>query len=229
MRDIFLASYLPTQAGTYFNKVLIVSQLAEIKEGNVPEVYNELFGQLQTVGKNYIQNIQYANHLYTNWGLPPLTLPKFPNDYFLWCSAFIRHLKEIIEPNDPESWMHSYGYNLGDLSTTCWVLQTVLLIRQKTGGAFDYTEQIKSSAEDIIGLKFRFGAPAILLAKHDEDKYQFMWEEWRILDGLMQDLVNCKLREEDFDIDEALLCVNLLIGKTGKVMQAINAKLQEVD
>ncbi|MCP4441105.1 MAG: hypothetical protein GY810_19445 [Aureispira sp.] len=229
MKDLFLASYLPVQAGTYFNRVLLVSQLAEVTTDGVPELRDEMFGQLQKVGKNYIQNIQYANHLYTNWGLPPLTLPKYPNDYFLWCSAFVRHLKEIIEPDDPETWIHNYGYNLGDLSTSCWVLQTILTIRKKTNGAFDYAEQIANSIEDIAGIKFRFGAPAMLLTKHDDATYRFMWEHWQTLDGLLQDLIDCNLKEEDFDIDNALLCTNLLISKTGAIMQDVNSKLQETD
>lgn len=229
MRDLFLASYLPVQAGTYFNRVLLVSQLAEIETDGVPELRDELFGQLQKVGKNYIQNIQYANHIYTNWNLPPLTLPKFPNDYFLWCSAFVRHLKEIIEPNGPEAWMHSYGYNLGDLCTSCWVLQTILQIQKRTDGAFDYTEQIENSVEDIAGIKFRFGAPAILLAKHDDDAYRFMWEHWQVLDKLMQALLDCNLKQVDFDIDQALMSTNILISKAGEIMQDVNSKLQEVD
>lgn len=184
----FSASFYVARAGIYFNRVLMVSHLAQQPDEELAKLRELWFGDLRAVGRFYVQMIQQAEGIYKQLpNLPALTLPKLPDDYFDWAKAFLQNFRSALTVGSQEELMFSYGFYLGNTLCNLEVLNWALSLHA-IGGAkgFAQQKQVAELLNDISSTQFKWGAPALLLGR--VEKTQYLWQAWRYLDDLLRQL-----------------------------------------
>jgi hypothetical protein len=182
--DLFLASYYSTKAAVYFNRVLLVSNLAQHPDPRVSALREVFFQKLRDSGRYYVENIKQANEIYLEMNLPALDLPRLPNDYFAWLSEFRANLRNTTTDQSNEQLIIDYAFYMASISTDLALLNWSKQLHLEAPLATNQFEQIESSINDIKNTKFNWAAFAMLLGKNDQ--LRFFWEEWQSLDHLLE-------------------------------------------
>ncbi|MCH2046547.1 MAG: hypothetical protein MK212_20695 [Saprospiraceae bacterium] len=210
LSKLFELSYLSTDAGIYFNRVLFVSYLARHPDPKAAAVRDSCLTFLQTKGRYYVGNIIKANAFYLELGLPKLELPKYPDDYFSWISDFRKNLLSKIEDKTVERWILDYGYYLASISGDIGLLQWSLKLEIEAPNTLSQTKQIKSLMLSAQKAKMLMGGLSLLLGSSDE-KFRILWQEWKSLENLLDQLLAFELPhlrdkfQKALDFSEALL------------------------
>lgn len=209
--QLFQMSYLSADAAVYFNRVLLVSSLAQHPDAQVATLREAFFGFLKTQGRHYVGNIQRANHYYLELGLPALDLPKFPNDYFTWIGQFRKNLRDKIGSKNSNAYLFDFSYSMASLSGDIALLQWSLQLHATAPAAPNQRPQMESLINSVKDNKFRMPAPAMLLAT--EDAYRFIWQEWKSLEALLDQLLAFELPEKPEVFQQAIDFCDALLAK----------------
>ena len=224
MDQYFIASYLSTQAATYFNRVLLVSSLAQHPDAKVAELRETFFQSLKNGGSQYINNIIQANNIYTDMDLEELDLPRLPEDYFHWVDAFRKNLRATTTENSTEQLIVDYAYHMACICTDLALLGWSLYLHLHAPAAPDQMPQIKSSISDLQRSKLIWSSTAILLGR--EEDMHFMWAEWQTLNHLLDQLHAFDLLNKPENQEAALNFADALLPKFHETVDNIISKLK---
>ncbi len=186
----FSASFYAMRAGIYFNRVLMVSSLAQQPDAGISALRDRWFAELRETGRFYVDMIKQATAVYQQQGsLAPLTMPKFPDDYFTWAATFLQTFRTTLTVGTQSELLFSYGYCLGNAYCDLEVLRWALELQEIGGGlGFDQDKQINTLLADLSETQFRWAAGAILLGK--DEKTHYLWQAWRYVDDLLKQLID---------------------------------------
>lgn len=223
---LFLASYLSTDASTYFNRVLIVSNLAQHPDPKVSEFRESFFQSLRNTGRQYVENIQHANSIYRELNLPELELPRFPDDYFTWVDKFRKYLRGTAPEKSEEQWIVDYGFYMAslcaDLSILIWSLNLHLYALE----APEQLTQIEKTISDSNNTKFLWAGTALLLGQNNN--LRFLWEEWQSLNNLLEQLFTKADVSNRNKLVETLSFLEALLPKFHEKFEIIVQKLNVI-
>lgn len=178
--------YAAAEAGTYFNKVLLVSQLAQSGDEIVDTQFKQCLSQLQPEGPRYAAALVVCEQQVQSLGHPIPTLPRVPDEYFAWVGDINTTMRSALGINSPEEWLYSYGWDLGEITCTLGLLDFVYVLQSNLQGKSDYTQQQNILFEDLAKTLFRFSTSAVLLGTKPET--YFLWEHWKRIDEQLQPL-----------------------------------------
>jgi hypothetical protein len=223
LSQLFQLSYLSADAGIYFNRVLFVSSLAQHPDPKVAAIREEYFGFLRTQGRYYVGNIQKANGAYLELGLPALELPKYPNDFFDWISAFRKNLLTKVEEQSLERWTIDYGYYMASISGDIGLLQWALRLKAEAPNAPDQTKQIESLISSAQRSKQIMAGLSMLLGSNEP--LRILWQEWKSLEALLDQLLAYDLPNDPEKFQEAISFSEALLAKYRERAEAISKAL----
>ena len=192
----FSASFYAARAGIYFNRVLMVSHLAQNEDADISKLRELWFQDLRNVGKFYVQMIQQADNIYKNMPqLPPLSLPKYPDDYFEWAKQFLQNIRTTLTVGTQEECLFAYGFYLGNTYCNTEVLDwTLALHAVASEKGFDQQKQVAVLLDDLSDTQFKWGAPAMLLGR--DEKLTYLWQTWRYIDDLIKQMHDIKAKND---------------------------------
>ncbi len=219
LQNYFLASYLSTQASTYFNRVLLVSNLAENPDPKVVELREAYFQSLRNAGQQYVANIVQANSIYDEFNLPELDLPRLPEDYFHWVEAFRKHLRASVEENSKEQFLVDYAYHMASICTdlAIFVWSMYLHLHAKQGP--DMLPNLKQFVEGSQRSKLIWAGTAVLLGR--QEGLLFLWQEWQSIDHLLNQFYAFGILENSEKQQEALYFADALLPKFHETVDRI--------
>lgn len=223
IKDIFLAGYVSAQAGTYFNQVIMVTELAEYDDENVIEEYASLFKKVKESGKLYVDNIKYVAQVANKHRIPLPDLPKHPEQYFKWIKAVQLGFSGERMPEEISPAYFTHASHLGDLTTSLYILDNYIYLHQKFG-ALDYSESIKTLLDDI--LKLRADVDQVNNDSVTPKNQKTIDEGWKTLfdmAGQFAEFRKEELRQEE--LEELGELVNQLIDKSSSYAHKIAEKL----
>ena len=226
MQKYFIASYLSTQSATYFNRVLIVSSLAQHPDDKVVEIRESFFESLKSGGKQYINNIIQANHIYTEMDLAELDLPRLPEDYFNWVEAFRKNLRATTTDQSAEQLIIDYAYHMGSICTDLALLAWALYMHLHAPAAPNQIPQIENSIADSQRSKTIWSSTAMLLGQKEE--LHVMWTEWKTLNDLLNQLYAFDLINKPENQEAALNFADALLPKFHETVDKLIESLKTV-
>lgn len=211
----YLIGYAAAEAGTYFNKVLLVSQLAQSGDSAIEATFKKLFTQLQSDGPRYAAAITVCEQQVQSLGHPTPAAPRVPEEYFTWVGDINKTMRSALGINTPEEWQYSYGWDLGEITCTLGLLDFVYELQDELQGASDYTQQVSTLVTDLANTVFRFSTSAVLLGTKSET--YFLWEHWKRIDEQLQLLAHSDSQNHS-TIHEAYLT---LVSETEEIKKVI--------
>lgn len=207
----FQLSYLSADAGIYFNRVLLVSSLAQHPDPKVAALREKFFSFLKTQGRYYVGNIQKANAAYLELGLPALELPRFPNDFFDWISTFRKNLISSVDEQSEERWIMDYGYYMGSISGDVSLLQWSLKLHYEAPNAPNQVKQIESLIQAAQRAKQIMKGLSMLLGSNEN--LRILWQEWKSLEALLDQFLAYDLPNDPAKFEKAIAFSEALLAK----------------
>jgi hypothetical protein len=227
LHKLFLASYLSSQASTYFNRVLMVSSLAQHPDEKVSEFRDSFFESLRNSGRQYVDNIKNANEIYSDMDLPELDLPRFPEDYFKWMERFRKNIRNSVENQSEDQLIIDYAFYMASICSDLAILVWALYLHQYAPNGPNQAAQLKKSIDDSKNAKFIWAGTAVLLGQRED--LRFLWEEWQSLDNLLDQFYAFAIPENTENIVEAISFADALLPKFHEKVDFIVGKLKALD
>jgi hypothetical protein len=187
--NYFGASYYASRAAVYFNRVLLVSSLAQNPDVKVSKIRDDFFAFLKKNGWVFIQYIQRSDAFYRTLKLEPLQLPKFPNDYFEWVSAFIGNMKRTLPQNATESILMDLGVKLGAIST-----ELALFTWSSTlhlDASYPQIKQLQECIDQINNALLLVASSSMIL--YQDPSTQFVFEHGQSIRSLLTSFTDFEL------------------------------------
>lgn len=219
LAQLFQLSYLSADASIYFNRVLLVSSLAQHPDPQVAALRENFFGFLKKQGRYYVGNIQKANAAYLELGLPAMELPRFPNDFFDWISAFRKNLISSVDAESQERWIMDLGYYMASISGDIGLLQWSLKLHHEAPNAPNQIKQIESLTQAAQRAKQIMKGLSMLLGS--DEQLRILWQEWKSLEALLDQLLAYDLPNDPTTFEEAIAFSEALLSKYRERSEAI--------
>lgn len=184
-KRLFMAGYYMAYAVTYFNKVLIVSQLSAFTDKETVATRDKMMVELKESGSQFVTMIKEASNIasFLQIGTPPL--PKFPDDYFNWVSATIKAFDNKYPVMTVEGMLFHTGFDLGNIGSNCSIINTCFEIENQTNLTINKTDQIQLLIKDIFNSDYILAGRSLLLARLGN--IEFVREEWLKINQSLND------------------------------------------
>ncbi len=214
VKGSLLAGYYIAYPGTYFNKVLIISELAQHPDIKVAAVRDRWMQELKESGGQFVNQIgeavKIANHFEV--GAPPM--PKFPNEYFDWAGGIYKAFKAKLLHGSSEVLAFDQGFHLANIASNCNIIKACLHLQLETNGVIEKTELINHLIIDSLNSDLLLGGGAILLSRSLNNGK--IHEDWKLmsdklkvnLSGFLPKMENEQIKEFIEKTDQVFVLAN---------------------
>lgn len=208
----FTASFYAARLGSYYNRVLIASQLSETQDMDLIKLRQLWIEELRNISPFYVKMLAQAQGIYQHFfsNLPKINAPQDANEYFDWSLNYLNYIGSTLTLGNANESIYSYAFHMGNiycnLETLNWSLGLHSIAKEKNMAQH---KQIAQSLEEISKSKTKWSAAAINLGNYTE--FKELWQIWRTLQNDLEgiELLNAANNEEKYIALSKLLMPNI--------------------
>ena len=118
----FVAGHNLGYVGSYFDQVLMASQLERSDHPKAKEHLQNMIANLKRVAPNFVQRLREIAQVATHCGLPARELPAHPPEYQKWAPTIHMDFLQIWDVDDVHGWLFGHAFALGEMRNLLIVL-----------------------------------------------------------------------------------------------------------
>lgn len=223
-KGAFLAAYYIVYPATYFNKVLMVSELAQHPNPTVAAARDQWMKELKESGGQFVMQIKEAIKIAENFGIAYPPLPRFPEEYFNWVSELTQNFNQKFPSQSKEGLAFQLGFDLANTASNLSIMYASLFLQKETANVIDKTAQVQHLIKDSFNSDFKSGGTAMLLSMQLSN--DAIREEWiQLSDQLKSTFDNQAPVIDSNNVTGYLEKTNTLLGITNQTIKKVTTYL----
>ena len=185
-KQSFLVGHNLGYVGSYFDQVLLASQMSRLTDPKSQEHTKNMVANLQKVAPNFVQRLRFIQECAKRCGLTERKLPALPDEYKQWAPKIHMEFMELWSIEDDEGWLFAHAFAVGELRN----LLIVLLVSMdlKANFAIQNKDQIALIIKRGVETLNRYEQTALRLEKHEI--YQFFYDKSLFHGASLRQLLN---------------------------------------
>ena len=171
-QQIFIVGHNLGYVGSYFDQVILASQMERSTAPAAKEHVQNMVGNLKKVAPNFVNRLRQIELIASELGLPKRALPALPAEYREWAPLIhIDFMKQWSE-SDIEGWLFGHAFAMGELRNLLIVL--MVGIDLQANFSVDYKEQLKTLILRSKDIMMRYEHTALRL--ESDERFRFFYD-----------------------------------------------------
>ena len=171
-QQIFIVGHNLGYVGSYFDQVILASQMERSTDPKAKEHVQHMVGNLKKVAPNFVNRLRQIELIASEVGLPKRTLPALPPEYRTWAPQIHIDFMSRWSEENIEGWLFGHAFAIGELRNLLIVL--MVGIDLQANFSIDYKEQLKTLLLRSKDIMMRYENTALRL--ETDERFRFFYD-----------------------------------------------------
>ena len=171
-QQIFIVGHNLGYVGSYFDQVILASQMERSTDPKAKEHVQNMVGNLKKVAPNFVSRLRQIELISSQIGLPKRPLPALPAEYREWAPQIHIDFMKLWSEEDVEGWLFGHAFALGEIRNLLIVL--MVGIDLQANFSIDYKEQLKILLLRSKDIMMRYEHSALRL--ENDTRFRFFYD-----------------------------------------------------